>query len=377
MFKFRPDSPQCGCSFASPSFKGTELSSPTNPHTIFQMSGVVRIFFPSSLAPPPHQYQRSHTFDLDPLGSSWITARNCETPVVYLGHPSPPITTHHHPTRMNCSSQSVQVAGEELTGLHTAVIFGATFLQFRLVQDISRITGHLQVMGSSKPALKIAMGNFRPTEPADGCNSSARWSQKASAKHWWIFADILLQIPQLAPSPNRLGRLHAEGHTALLIAASSGIHLRRMWWPGTQRWHGLTSAAWRNWQTNLNWQTAFFGYFLYGWIMSASGFSKVATSKLGLHFRGRQGSESKTTQPDWFSDVSQQKGLYLVHCWSKLLWFPDWSTSKHRPLKRFVLWTPREVSFQGITSHAVSSGQTIQRKPQDTTAWINLEEATS
>ena len=154
MFKFRPDSPQCGCSFASPSFKGTELSPPTHPHTIFQMSGVVRIFFPSSLAPPPHRYQRSHTFDLDPLGSSWITARNCETPVVYLGHPSPPppITTHHHPTRMNCSSQSVQVAGEELTGLHTAVIFGATFLQFRLVQDISRITGHLQVMGSSKPA---------------------------------------------------------------------------------------------------------------------------------------------------------------------------------------------------------------------------------
>jgi len=62
---------------------------------------------------------------------------------------------------MNCSSQSVQVAGEELTGLHTAVIFGATFLQFRLVQDISRITGHLQVMGSSKPALKIAMEFIR------------------------------------------------------------------------------------------------------------------------------------------------------------------------------------------------------------------------
>lgn len=81
--------------------------------------------------------------------------------------------------------------------------------------------------------------------------------------------------------------------------------------------------------------------------MSASGFSKVATSKLGLHFRGRHGSESKTTQPDWFSDVSQQKGLYLVHCWSKLLWFPDWSTSKHRPLKRLVLWTPERFHFKG------------------------------
>lgn len=78
------------------------------------------------------------------------------------GLSGPPITTHHHPTRMNCSSQSVQVAGEELTGLHTAVIFGATFLQFRLVQDISRITGHLQVMGSSKPAQKTLLYGIHP-----------------------------------------------------------------------------------------------------------------------------------------------------------------------------------------------------------------------
>lgn len=61
----------------------------------------------------------------------------------------------------------LSITGEEITGLHAAVIFGAALLQFRWVQDISRITGHL----------------------------------------------------------------HAEGHTAVLSAASSGIRFRRMWRP--------------------------------------------------------------------------------------------------------------------------------------------------
>lgn len=234
MFKFRPDSPQCGCSFASPSFKGTELSPLPHPHTIFQMSGVVRIFFPSSLAPPPHRYQRSHTFDLVPPGSSWITVRNCETLW------SPPITTQPEWT-VHLSRSKLQVkSSQDFTQQSSLVPPSSSFVWSKIYPESQATCRWWAPVSRHKKHCYMEFIRIR-------------WSQKASAKHWWIFADLfldlLLQIPQLPPSPNRLG-LHAEGHTALLIAASSGIHPRRMWWPGTGDM-AATSAAWRRGENHL------------------------------------------------------------------------------------------------------------------------------
>ena len=84
--------------------------------------------------------------------------------------------------------------------------------------------------------------------------------------------------------------LHAEGHTALLSAASSGIRFRRMWRPGRIRRGDMAvtrRAALKRRENHLwfpylkhinmlealvneaNWQTVFFGN------MTASGFPKM------------------------------------------------------------------------------------------------------